>query len=71
MVQVVVIVPIQEKERLVDLITLKKFGNFLPGYQLQNFGDSRIDPYITDETMNDLPAAVEKYIKDFPRSNRG
>lgn len=57
----------QEKERLVDLVTLRKFGHLLSNYQLQTRGDERIDPYITDEALNNLPIAVENYVKDFPR----
>ena len=57
----------REKERLVDLITSKKFGEFLPGYQLQDSGDPRVDPYITDGALNNLPFAVENFVKDFPR----
>lgn len=57
----------KEKERLVDLIVLKKFGDILPDYQMQSFGDSRIDPYITAESLDNLPQIIEKYIKDFPR----
>jgi len=56
-----------EKERLVDLVTLKKFGHLLPGYEVQSIGDSRIEPYITDESLDDLPHAVVTYITDFPR----
>ncbi len=57
----------REKERLVDLITSNKFGSFLPGYQLQHLGDPKIDPYITDEALNNLPLAIENFVKDFPR----
>lgn len=57
----------KEKERLVDLIVLKKFDDILPDYQIQSFGDSRIDPYITSEALDNLPQIIEKYIKDFPR----
>ena len=57
----------REKERLVDLITSNKFGSFLPGYQLQDLGDPKIDPYITDEALNNLPLAIENFVKDFPR----
>lgn len=50
-----------EKERLVDLIVLKKFGDISPGYQLQPLGNSRLlNKHITEESLNDLPLAIEK-----------
>lgn len=57
----------REKERLVDLIIVEKFKDLLPDYQLQSFGDDNVDKYISNKTLNDLPLAVENYIKDFPR----
>lgn len=57
----------KEKERLVDLIVLKKFKDFLQEYQPQSFGDTNIDRYITNESLDNLPKSIEKYVKDFPR----
>lgn len=57
-----------EKERLVDLISIKGFPDIFKGFNLQQVGDSRIDTYITDEaTINNIPLAVKNFIKDFPR----
>jgi len=57
-----------EKERLVDLIVSRKFETLLPGYVLQPRGDKRLDDYITEEAFEDLPSAIERYVKDFPRT---
>ena len=57
----------REKERLVDLVTLSRFGNILPGYKLQDLGDPRIDPYITDSALENLPDAVSRYVQEYPR----
>jgi hypothetical protein len=56
-----------EKERLVDLVCQRKFGEIFPDYQLQEKGDSRIDSYITDEALNNLPLAIKKYVNAFSR----
>lgn len=56
-----------EKERLVDLICLKVFKEFTHNYQLQQVEAIRIDKYITKESILDLPLAMERYVKDYPR----
>lgn len=56
-----------EKERLVDKICSTQFADLLRDYQLQSKGDSRIDSYVTKETLENLPKAVGKYISAFPR----
>lgn len=57
----------REKERLVDLVTLSRFGSILPGYKLQDLGDPRIDPYITNSALENLPDAVSRYVHEYPR----
>ena len=52
----------EEKERLVDLIILKKFGNLLREYRSQQIGNSKIDQYITNQTLDDLPLAIKSYV---------
>ena len=56
-----------EKERVVDKICVLRFGLILPGYELQKKGITAIDTYVNNESINNLPAAIEKYIKDNPR----
>ena len=56
-----------EKERLVDLICKFKFKDILPKYCLQEMGEKKIDPYITLESLEQLPKVIEKYVTDFPR----
>lgn len=56
-----------EKERVVDLMTQQLFGHLVPDYELQDRGDSRIDPFVTTETIQNLPASIEKYVSKFPR----
>ncbi|HUW24421.1 MAG TPA: hypothetical protein VMW04_02220 [Patescibacteria group bacterium] len=57
-----------EKERTVDKICSIRFGDLLPNYDFQARGDIRIDPYVTSETIRQLPQAMERYVKDFPRT---
>lgn len=56
-----------ERERLVDQMCVHLFQEELPGYELQPNGDPRIDPYITHDSLKNLPVAVQKYVTDFPR----
>lgn len=56
-----------EKERLVDQICVQRFGDILPEYLLQPPGDKRIDPYINEKSLENLPAAVAEYAKRYPR----
>lgn len=52
----------EEKERLVDLIILNKFCNLLQEYRSQQIGNSKIDQYITNQTLDDLPSAIKRYV---------
>lgn len=56
-----------EKERLVDLLVKKTFGDVFPNYKLQSMGETKIDPYITDESINNLPPDIKKYVSSYPR----
>lgn len=56
-----------EKERLVDLLVRIIFKEEFPDYLIQKIGDVRLDKYVTEETINSLPDAISRYIKDFPR----
>lgn len=56
-----------EKERLVDQICVQRFGSILLKYLLQPRGDKRIDPYINEDSLKNLPAAVAEYTKRYPR----
>lgn len=56
-----------EKERIVDQICSRQFGQLLPGYAVQSQGDIRVDPYVTTETLKDLPTAISHYVTVFPR----
>lgn len=64
-----------EKERVADYTCSRGLGNILEKYTLKiddpslsPVGDLRIDPYITEDALNDLPLALENYVKDFPRN---
>ena len=57
----------KEKERLVDLICSRLLGDLLPGYQIQPFPADELDPFVTRETLKDLPAAMASYVKAYPR----
>ncbi len=56
-----------EKERLVDLLCKLFLHDLLPGYKYQQRGNPAIDPFVTVETIPNLPAAIEKYIEQYPR----
>ena len=56
-----------EKEELVDMICILKFGDIWPNYQKQQSGNKKIDSYINSESIKDLPRAIEKYVINFPR----
>lgn len=56
-----------EKERVVDLMTQKLFGHLMPNYEPQDRGLKIIDPYVTAETIWDLPSSMEKFASDYPR----
>lgn len=51
------------KERLVDLIVHKSFKNtILPNYHKQKGQDNRLDAYISDESLLDIPTAIKQFI---------
>ena len=57
--------PHPTKERIVDLFVQTFFGEFLPDYRIQNFGDKRIDKYLTSKSdFVDLPQKIEQYIEE-------
>jgi len=60
----------QQKERLVDLFVLTYFGELLPGYQLQDFGDKGIDPYFSNkQDFIQLPRQIEKFVNNSEQNN--
>jgi hypothetical protein len=56
-----------EKERLVDLLVKIIFSEEFSGYHLQNLGDSRLDEFISTESIKNLPETIGRYINEFPR----
>lgn len=56
-----------EKERVVDKICDLQFSDLLQDYWFQPKADRNVDSYITSETIDQLPKAIEKFINDFPR----
>lgn len=57
-----------EKERLVDLICSLYLKEIVPDYCIQKSGDKKIDPFITlDAIVHNLPAAIESFVKQYPR----
>ena len=50
-------------ERLVDLWLKILLRDIFPDYHLQQGLDTRIDPFITENTIDDLPNAVSRFIK--------
>jgi len=55
-----------EKERVVDLI-----GKFLiSDPYLQPIGDKRIDEFLNESTVYNLPEAISRYVKKYPRSGK-
>jgi hypothetical protein len=58
-----------EKERLVDLILLYKFSESSMNSDYLKTVDRRLDSFITLESLNNLPQAIENYIREFPGSS--
>lgn len=56
-----------EKETLVDSICFFKFRELIPNYKYQNYGNTKIKDYINNETVENIPNIVEKYVNDYPR----
>lgn len=46
------------KERIVDTFVYSMFKEFLPGYQIQNMGDSKIDTYLRDIKSLDASLSI-------------
>jgi len=61
----------QEKERVVDLLCLLKFKTLMePEYKMhEGIGDDQINPYVTAETIDDLPRAIQVYVTKHPRTS--
>jgi len=56
-----------EKERLVDRMVLTLFADLVPDYEFQRIGDPKIDSFVSPETINNLPEAINHFIKYYPR----
>jgi hypothetical protein len=56
-----------EKERVVDKICEIGLRDVLQGYSVSPRGDVNIDSYVSEETVQNLPSAIEKYIQSYPR----
>lgn len=56
-----------EKERLVDRICATRFRKLLPSYVVQGKKDDPLDAFVTEDTLDHLPDAVEKYVRSKPR----
>jgi hypothetical protein len=53
------------KERIVDLFVSLHFPELVPDYQLQSFGDKRIDSCLTStKDFEDLPAVIERFLQN-------
>lgn len=57
-----------EKEALVDSICFLKFKKLIPNYIYQTYcRDIKIQDYMNDKTVEDIPKIIGKYVNDFPR----
>jgi hypothetical protein len=56
-----------EKERVVDLICSIKFGDILRGYRIQPRGERNLDAFVNEDSISNLPGAVEAYVERYPR----
>jgi hypothetical protein len=56
-----------EKERMVDLMVSILFKDLLPDYKIHTIGDSRIEEFVTSETIANLPEAIKHYTAKYPR----
>ncbi len=59
-----------EKERTVDRICMLKFGDILPNYLPNSKGDTRVDSFITEASLSDLPSAIGRYVNEYPRNSK-
>jgi len=56
-------VPHTLKERIVDLFVSTHFKKALPGYKIQDMGEARIDPFISQiNDFKDLDQIVKKIL---------
>lgn len=53
-----------EKERVVDLVCSIGLKGVLREYEVSQRGDTRLDSYVTRETLHDLPSAVADFVRD-------
>lgn len=54
----------QQKERLVDLFVKTWFGEVLPEYRLQSFGDSRLDKWFSSRgDFINLPERIRQFLE--------
>lgn len=54
-----------QKERLVDLFVSIFFGDLLPDYKVQEFGDKRLDKYFSKKNdFQELPSRIEQFLKE-------
>jgi hypothetical protein len=60
-------VPHPLKERIIDHLVMINFSSYLPEYQLQGFGDARIDPYL--QNKKDVKQ-LEMIVKKFQQKHR-
>lgn len=55
------------KEQLVDRCVRILFGDMLPDYRIQDFGNNQIDKYLkSKEDFVNLPSVVEKFLREQP-----
>ncbi len=51
-----------EKEGLVDRVCAIGLRSELPGYVVQSKGAAKLDPFVDEKALDDLPAAVGRYV---------
>lgn len=57
-----------EKERVVELIFRSLFLKSAPlDYEMVDSGDRRIDEFVAKAPLSDLPSAIERYVRKYPR----
>ena len=56
-----------EKERLVDLMVKILFSKLIPEYEVQSFGEIKIEPFVDTQTIGNLPKAIQQYVNIYPR----
>lgn len=56
-----------EKERLVDLLVSQHFAGILGEVTIQPVADRALDTFVTAAAADDLPAAVQRFVRAHPR----